>query len=68
MIIALMRIHVLSMNIHHRKLHVLLTMEAFGKPVMIYAFQLKRIEKARKLTTENNPKFGTFNEPHFNIE
>ena len=35
------------MKIHDRKLHVLLTMEAFSKYVIIYAFLQKRLTTVR---------------------
>ena len=38
-----MRTHNSSSKIHDRKLHILLTMEAFSRTVIIYEFQLKLI-------------------------
>ena len=40
---ALTSSHDTSMKIHDRNVHILLTMEAFSKTVIMYAFQQKKI-------------------------
>ena len=47
MIMAMMRFHDSSMNIHDKKLHVLLTKEISSKSVIIYAIQQKHIRRVR---------------------
>ena len=47
MILAMMRTHDSSIKIHDRKLDVLLTIKAFSKSVIIYAFQQKQIKTVR---------------------
>ena len=47
MIMAVIRFHDSSMNIHDRKLHVLLTLVAFSKS--IHAFQQKPAKSVQKI-------------------